>query len=265
MQTGISTASLFRRYDTANAVSRLCKNGIDCAEVFLESFSSYNKRYGKKINKINKGMDIHSVHTLTTQFEPQLYSVNRVAQEDSFKILEKTMQCAKIMNAKYYTFHGSALFKKLPYVLDYNKHAENTKRIIEITEKYGVTLAYENVHWCSYNKLGFFSELKKLVPNLKATLDVKQARLSGINHFDLIDEMKGDVVTVHLSDVDENGKMCLPLSKNGTIDFERLFIALKAVKFDGAFIIEAYPGDYQEEDELYESYNKIKRLANQIF
>ena len=84
MQTGISTASLFRRYDTLSAVKRFELLGVDCAEVFLESFSRYNKKYGKSINKAKKEVDIHSVHTLTTQFEPQLFSVNKVAQEDSF-------------------------------------------------------------------------------------------------------------------------------------------------------------------------------------
>lgn len=265
MQTGISTASLFRRYDTENAIKRFNEKRIDCAEVFLESFSRYNKKYGRRLSKINKSVDIHSIHTLTTQFEPQLFSVNKIAREDSFRILEKTMQCAKEIGAKYYTFHGSALFKKLPYKIDFNRHAGCTKDIIEITEKYGVTLAYENVHWCSYNYLGFFKSLKELVPNLKGTLDVKQARLSGIDHFDLIDEMKQDIVTVHLSDVDEKGNMCLPLSKNGTTNFEKLFVALKKVNFVGALLLEVYPTDFINEEELYDSYEKIKMLANKIF
>ena len=51
MKVGISTASLFRRYDTLSAIKRFELLGVECAEVFLESFSRYNKKYGKSINK----------------------------------------------------------------------------------------------------------------------------------------------------------------------------------------------------------------------
>lgn len=263
MKVGISTASLFGRTNTEGALKLFNTLNLDVSEVFLESFSEYNKKFGKHLKKVKGDVEVHSVHTLTTQFEPQLYSLNLRAQQDSFKLLETTMQCAKQVGAKYYTFHGGARFKKTPIVINYDRVGKITQDIISVCEKYGVELAYENVHWCYYNFIGFFSELIKYAPNLKATLDIKQARQSGIEYKEFIKEMGDKIVTVHLSDVDESGKMCLP--GKGKTDFKDLFNRLKDHGFNGAMLLEVYKSDYKELGELLESLEYVKELAYKIF
>ena len=113
------------------------------------------------------------------------------------------------------------------------------------------------------NYLGFFEEMRKRTTGLKATLDIKQARSSNLSPFDLIKEMGGDIVTVHLSDILDNGKMCLP--GKGITDFEQLFRALYDKGFNGAMLIEAYSGDYGKNEELFESLDYISNLAEKIF
>jgi sugar phosphate isomerase/epimerase len=105
--------------------------------------------------------------------------------------------------------------------------------------------------------------MKKRTVGLKATLDVKQARQSGIFYGDYIDEMGEDIVTVHLSDVDANGKMCLP--GKGVTDFYDLFKRLNDVGFDGALLIEAYQNDYKDYSELFESLDYVGELSQNIF
>ena len=207
MQVGISTASLFGRKNTEDALEFLAQSKVACAEIFLESYCEYNAEFGGLLKSVKGNIDVHSVHVLTTQFEPQLYSVNQRAQADSFKLLDMAMSCAEKVNAKYYTFHGGARFKKTPIKLDFDRVGKITQRIIDTAKAHNVTLAYENVHWGYYNYIGFFNEVKKRTVGLKATLDIKQARQSQIEYKDLIDEMKEDIVTVHLSDVDANGKI----------------------------------------------------------
>lgn len=263
METGISTASLFTRYKTEDAIRFLSVSGVKSAEVFLESYCEYDKKFGKLVNKRKGNTDIHSVHVLTTQYEPQLYSINERAQADSFKILDKAMSAAEAFGAKYYTFHGVAKFKRVADNPDYDRLGKITQKVIDACKAHKVTLALENVHWCFYNHVGFFSEIKKRTEGLKGTLDVKQARQAGINSFDLIDEMKSDIVTVHLSDIDENGRMCLP--GKGTTDFYELFTRLNAVGFNGALLIEAYGKDYDKESELFESLNFINEVAAKAF
>ncbi len=263
MKVGISTASLFNRKPTEDALAFLRENNVPCAEVFLESYCEYNNEFGHLLSKVKGDVDIHSVHVLTTQFEPQLYSINQRAMEDSFKLLDMAMSSAKLFNAKYYTFHGGARFKKTPFTINYDRVGAITQRIIDCAKKHDITLAYENVHWGYYNYIGFFKEIKNRTEGLKATLDIKQARQSGISYKDFIDEMKGDIVTVHLSDIDQNGKMCLPLK--GITDFKDLFLRLNDVGFNGAMIIEAYASDYDKLEQLLECRDCLENQANKIF
>lgn len=263
MKTGISTASLFGRYYSEDALRFFDQNNIKTAEVFLESYSEYLPSFADVLNA-NKGkVDVHSVHTLTTQFEPQLYSLNDRAREDSFNLLEKTMTLAQKIGAKYYTFHGQARIKKTPIKIDFDRTGKITNQIIDVCKKHGVSLAFENVHWSYYNYVGFFEELRARTDGLKATLDIKQARQSDVFYGDFIKEMGNDIVTVHLSDVKEDGKMCLPGC--GTTDFNDLFLRLKDVGFDGAFIIECYKNDFENTSELFDSINFINELKDKIF
>lgn len=263
MQTGISTASLFVRKPTEDALRFLDENKVQCAEVFLESYCEYDKKFGELLNSVKGNVSVHSVHTLTTQFEPQLYSINERAQADSFKLLDDVMSAGEAFGAKYYTFHGGARFKKTPIKLDFDRVGEITQRIIDAAKLHGITLAYENVHWGYYNYAGFFTELRKRTCGLKATLDIKQARQSGVPYAEYISDMASDIVTVHLSDIGESGKMCLP--GNGVTDFSDLFKRLKDVGFDGALIIEAYQSDYNDYDELFRSLDYVKNLSCKIF
>ncbi len=263
MQVGISTASLFERKTTEDALQFLDKNGVSTAEVFLESYCEYNKEFGEILQGVQGNVNVHSVHTLTTQFEPQLYSVNKRAQKDSFELLERTMSVAEQLGAKYYTFHGVARVKRTPMILNFERIGDITNKIMEVTQRHGVTLAYENVHWSYYNYIGFFNELRKRVPNIKGTLDIKQAYQSGIDYFDFLKEMGGDIVTVHLSDRDSDGKMCLP--GRGAFDFEKLFNRLADVNFNGALLLEVYQNDYTEYQELFDSQEYIKNLAQKVF
>ncbi len=263
MQLGISTASLFGRFHTEQALEFLSKNGVSCAEIFLESYCEYDPCFAQELLKANHGTKIHSVHTLTTQFEPQLYSVNDRAQRDSFALLDKAMSLAEKVGADYYTFHGGARFKKTPFAIDFDRVGDITQKIIDVCLAHKVRLAYENVHWGYYNYIGFFSELKKRTTGLKATLDVKQARQSDLTYKDFISEMKGDIATVHVSDYTENGKMCMP--GVGKTDFYDLFSRLRDVGFDGAIILEVYKNDYKDYPELFASLDYLKNLAKKIF
>ncbi len=263
MQVGISTATLFGRKPTERALEFFAENNIECAEVFLESYCEYNKEFGKLLAKNKGNVNVHSVHTLTTQFEPQLYSLNERAQNDSFKLLEMAMSSAQEFGAKYYTFHGGARFKKTPFKINYERVGSITQKIIDVANKFGVTLAYENVHWGYYNYIGFFDEIRKRTIGLKGTLDIKQARQSGIDYAEYIKEMNKDIVTVHLSDVDANGKMCLP--GKGETNFYDLFSRLKDVGFDGALLIEAYQSDFSSFEELFSSLDYIKNVAYKTF
>ena len=75
--------------------------------------------------------------------------------------------------------------------------------------------------------------------------------------------MGSSINTVHLSDLNSVGKICLP--GKGEFDFEDLFKRLKDVGFDGAMLIEAYYEDYKEISELKDSLDYLRELKAKIF
>ena len=75
--------------------------------------------------------------------------------------------------------------------------------------------------------------------------------------------MQSDIKTVHLSDVTDSGKICLP--GKGTYDFEGLFKRLKNVGFNGEMLIEVYKNDYKEISEISQSLDYLRELKYKIF
>ncbi len=251
MKTGISTASLFLRKNNEEALPFLEKLGVQTAEVFLTSFCEYGQPFADTLKNAKGSLDINSVHILNTQFEPQLFNGHPRARADAYFWLDKVLQSAQILGAPYYTFHGTARMKKAARSGEndnFPKMVEGFKEILSSCEKYGVQLCLENVEWATYNRVGVFERLKKDLPTLKGVLDIKQARISGYAYEEYLKEMGQSLAYVHLSDVDEKGKMCLP--GKGVFDFDTLILRLQDVGFDGALIIEAYTNDYGSENEL---------------
>ena len=75
--------------------------------------------------------------------------------------------------------------------------------------------------------------------------------------------MGEDIVTVHLSDIDDKGKMCLP--GKGVTDFKDLFSRLSGVGFNGALILEVYKSDFNTYEELFSSLEYVKNIATKTF
>ncbi len=251
MQVGVSTASLFMRRNNEDALPVLNDLGVKTAEVFLTSFCEYEKEFANLLATRKGDLSINSVHILNSQIEPQLFSEHARVKKDSFFMLDKVLTAASIIGAPYYTFHGTARYKQAardPKRDDFVKMGTGLREISDFCHRKGVTLCLENVEWATYNRIGVFTEMKKYIPDLRGVLDIKQARLAGEGYQAYLQEMGESLAYVHISDIDGEGKMCLP--GKGVFPFEELIKRLRDVGFNGALIIEAYKKDYQEEMQL---------------
>ena len=300
MKTGISTASFFLRQECEEAIAAIGGLGAQCAEVFLGSFYEYRPEFARKVvqtfaertggdrSTVGEGfsenaadggerragelhilqpserpfgdMEVTSVHALSSNFEPQLFSSSRRVRGDAFYWLDQIMRSANILEAKKYTFHG--LFGHAAHGAgrkDLGSTAEYLNGAIEFCARYGVELCLENVCWCLYNRPGVFAELKERCPSLRGVLDLKQARRSGYPAQMYIEDMRGCISHVHLSDVTAEGRLCLP--GKGVTDFSELFKRLAGAGFDGELIIETYSDDYSDLSELKTSLEYISELA----
>jgi len=258
MKIGVSTASLFLRKNNEEVFPLFNSLGIKYAEVFFTSFQEYGEEFAKIMRAQQGDITVNSVHALNTQFEPQLYSAHPKVREDAFSVLNRFLSGAKIIGAKYYTFHGPARIKRTG---NYDRFlsSPDTLKIFEFCLSYGITLCYENVEWALYNRPGLFKKLKEVCPPLMGVLDIKQARISGFSCADYIGDMGENIAHVHVSDIAADGKMCLP--GRGTFDFDDLFRRLLDVGFNGCVLIEAYNGDYGDVEEIARSCEFLKEKA----
>ncbi len=261
MKVGVSTASLFGRKTNEETLPLFNKLDVGCAEIFLTTFSEYDREFGKLLNARKGNVDVHSVHVLNTQFEPQLFSTVDRVKQDAFSWLERSMSAAKAFGAKYYTFHGIGRYKKDARegkTDNYPFWAEKLQEIDEVCSSYGIKLSLETVEWSILRSPHIFTEIAKEYPNLTGVLDIKQTRISGYSDKEYISAMHERISHVHVSDIDENGKMCLP--GKGKYDFVRLLKMLADSGFDGPIIIEAYKGDYEKEEELKTACEYLQEL-----
>ena len=251
MQAGVSTASLFLRKYNEEALPLLCDLGVPCAEVFLTTYCEYEESYARMLVEKKGNIRLNSVHILNTQFEPQLFGAHPRVKADAFALLNKVLRCANILGTPYYTFHGTARVKRASRSGKRDNFPAMLRAFQEISntcQSHGVTLCLENVEWATYNREGVFQIIAKEVPDLKGVLDIKQARISGVPYEKYLLEMNDRLAYVHLSDIDNQGKMCLP--GRGVFDFDTLILQLKDIGFNGDLLIEVYADDYREEIEL---------------
>lgn len=264
MEIGISTASLFGRLYNEDALPLLNELDARVVEVFLETYSEYNEKFAELLNKRKGNLKIHSVHTLNTHFEPQLFSPCERTRKDAFDIFENCLKAGKILGAECYTLHGKARFKKGINYDDYTEIGKYMNGLTDLCARYGIKLTLENVEWAYYDKPGFFKNVKKYCGNLYACLDIKQARESGFSYKQYLEETAESLLTVHLSDVDENGKTALP-SKNGLFDFDELFGILAYNGFKGDCLIEVYKENFTSYDQLKLSLDYLRDIKNKYF
>lgn len=261
MQTGVSTASLFLRKNNEEALPLLENLGVKTVEVFLTSFSEYGYPFADLLKEKKGGLSVNSVHDLNTEFEPQLFNAHPRVKADAYGWLEKVLQSANALSAPYYTFHGTARVKRAARVFgadNFPKMIEGFSELLTFCRVHGVRLCLENVEWSTYNRPGVFSVLAEALPDLRGVLDIKQARISGYPYEEYLTEMGARLAYAHVSDINNDGKICLP--GKGNFDFDTLVKRLKDVGFDGALLVEVYTGDYGDERELKQSCDFLNEI-----
>lgn len=265
MQTGVSTASLFMRRNNEEALPLLNELGVKCAEIFLTSFSEYGEEFARILKERKGDISVNSVHILNSQIEPQLFSAHERVKGDCYYFLDKVLSGARLLGAPYYTFHGTARYKRSardPQNDNFEKMGNGLREISDFCKKYGVALCLENVEWSTYNRVGVFSTLKNYVPDLHGVLDIKQARIAGEGYEKYLDEMGEALAYVHISDVDEKGNICLP--GKGVFDFETMVKRLQNVGFDGKLLIEVYKENFTDEIQLKTACDYVNELLYKL-
>ena len=257
MEIGISTASFFPKLYTEEALPHIAALGAKVCEVFYASRCEYAPDFADKVAEGLSacGLRAHSVHALTTQFEPELFSRNDRALSYAYEVCEALLGSAKRIGAHFYTFHGPMMLKRTKYVFDYGFLAEKLNALCGVAQKYDVQVCYETVHWAYFNTPRYFAELSSRCPSLGAVLDVKQTMQTGLGYEPFLDAIGDRLRTVHLCDFDADGGLRLP--GRGSFDFVTLFKRLKDSGYDGPCLMEVYTNNYDKEGALKDAFDHL--------
>jgi len=266
MKLGISSASFFNQVATEDCFDMLRNMGVDCTEVFFNTYSEYEPSFVDKLVAKKGNIKVHSVHALGTQFEPELFNINDRVKNDAIKILRKVLQAAQSLNAQYYTFHGPLKLKRIPYNIDFDSYCKKLNYIIAICKEYGIKLAYENVHYSYYNNPMFFESIKHRCPDLYATFDIKHAYQSGYDYKEYLKFVGDRLAVLHICDVKLDNSTELPF--NGIVDFEGVFFEIKKYKPDAVILLELYSNNYTSLNQVKETFvllnTKLQEVENKL-
>ncbi len=265
MRLGISTASFFPNLHTEESIKEIASLGIDTCEVFFETRSQYCDEYAKvlidSINEAKKmvpNFKVHSMHSMTQQFEPDLFSMGSRARADGEKTYEEFLKVVEKAGVQFQTFHGAAMLKHGKGIVrrfDYDYLSKIINHLCDMASEHNVKLCYENVHWCYFSFPDYFKNLKLLCPRLGSVLDIKQAMQSGYDYKEYLKVMGNSLETVHLCDYNNDGATAIP--GRGRFDFVELFKILLDMGFDGGVLMEVYSKDYKTSNDLLEGYNYL--------
>ncbi len=266
---GMSTACFFPNIYTESAIDKMGEMNVENIEIFFSCLSEYKKSFAKDLKKRiqNNGMNVYSIHPLSLQFEPQLFSSHKRAQQDSLDIYRQVLESGAKLGAKVYVFHGPAHVKRAKTLkLNYSFIAETADYLAEIAKEYSIKLAWENVHWCWYVAPDFAKKISGLVntDNLYFTLDIKQAVQAGYDPVNFLEMTNGRLSNIHMCDyeIDEQDGVCPRLPFKGEMGFERFKKALENINYQNAMMLEVYSYNYKDYEELSDNFLKMKSFFN---
>ena len=247
MQLGLSTAAFYGRWETEEAAAAIAKLPLDCAEVFLQSDSEITPEFAALVRRNLGDIVCTSVHPLGSY---ENYMAGRTTRQikDAFAHFEKVLEAGAVLGANTVVDHGrhTPLLSPLPWNL------EGT---------IGMVVGWENVCWCQLTTPDRVREAKAALPQVRFTLDIKQAMRAGCDPIEYVHAMGDQLCNVHVCDWRADGKLCLP--GEGVFDFDALMSALHEVEYHGPVIVEPYLRLIESDEALLRSIafmrDKMKR------
>lgn len=263
MQVGISTASLFNRYELEECPAHMAAMGASVCEIFLNTFSEYEGEFVSSLKERidQSGLKVYSIHPMGTQFEPQLFSIHHRQREDARKIFEQVLHAGKVLGATCYVMHGPSGLNGAVRNTELTRIGPMVQELCEMAAAYSITLAWENVSWCLFHTPSFGPRLLDATKSddLRFTMDIKQAARSGYAPIEYIEAIGERMVNLHVCDYVTSPERVIPvLPGRGECDLSALGQALKAKGYAGPAFLEVYSDMYSSEAELESCYGYVR-------
>lgn len=258
MEIGISS-SCFYPENIEDGFKKVGELGAKTSELFINSPSEMKPPIINELKSIRDyyGIKIRSVHPCTSAFETFFFfSAYGRRRYDGVEFYKNYFEAANEIGAKLVVFHG-ALGKNY---IEPDFYAEWYGLLHNAALEHGICIAHENVrdHLCC--KPEYMKALAdRIGDSFRMVLDIKQCRRSHVSENDFLENFKGKIAQVHVSDFTAE-RDCIPPGC-GEYNFEKFLKALKLAGYDKSVLIELYRGGFGEPEELkfaMDYLNKIK-------
>ncbi|MBQ3470949.1 MAG: sugar phosphate isomerase/epimerase [Clostridia bacterium] len=252
MKIGAST-SCFYPMLTEKSLDRVIDLGFEVCEIFFNSSCELEDNFTKEMRKHadSAGAQIVSVHPFSSFIENTcIFGEYQRRYDDFIDLYKKQCHAAAVLGADIVVIHGAYAVQKrdIPEELYFDRFA----KLIEFGKAEGVRVCQENVVRFRSQSLDFLKRMRSVFgDDFNMVFDVKQAIRSGYDPFEVAEEMKNEIVHLHLSD-NTNDNDCLPPGK-GNFDFKRLFDLMNSADYSGNAVIEIYSKGLEVENELRSS------------
>lgn len=259
MIVGAST-SCFYPLETEKALRQVIRLGYKQAEIFFNADSELEPSFVGSMKKQadDAGLQVLSVHPFSSFLESNcIFCDYERRYNDFIDIYRRTCHAAAVLGAKYVVIHGALEKPKRP--LPEEHYFERFKGLIDIGKSEGVMICQENVNRFRSQSIDFCKKMRQQFgSDFNMVFDVKQAIRAGYDPFDFVDELKDNIVHIHISDNCAQAD-CMPPGR-GNFDFARLFSKMKAAGYKGSYVIEIYSMGY----DVYEELKFSKAYLNRI-
>lgn len=263
MKIGISTACFYPHPPEA-ALDKIAALGLHTLEIFFntesEFYEPYRSELARRIRENN--LEVVSVHPFTSLMEGVLlFSDYPRRTADGLQQYRGYFAAAAELGAKYLTLHGERL---VPGIQDTPQARERKleiyHRLCRVAAEEGIVVAQENVAWCRSSDPKYVKMLYDNIPELRFTLDIKQAHRAQHSWKEYFDMIAPRLVNIHMNDFDDTHSCLLP--GEGILDYDELFSTLHAAGYDRQVLIEVYSSNYQQEQQIADAAAFLLETAN---
>ncbi len=258
MNVGVSGACFFPQ-DTALSMKTCADLGFKYTEVFMGTHSEMQGSYLKELKNITQdnGLNVTSIHPFTSGYEYILFFSGYERRiYDSIDYYKNYFNAACELGAKYVVFHGD---NKRARFIGVQRYAEIFALIDKAAKEFGVRLVQENVSTSHIGSPENLAALKQLYPDVRFTLDIKQACRGGYDPLQTASAMGQNIVHVHLNDW-AGDKCRLPC--RGNCDLKKIVNTLDGFGYNGAYMIEVYRDNFENPQDILQSKEDFLALFN---
>ncbi len=177
------------------------------------------------------------------------YKFNPNVDEENFQKQLKHMKLAfeacELLEVDRMTVHAGFAFSETREEM-MQKNVKYFSELIPLAEKHNVKIMIENISEEIYKRKFVIEnadnilELRKMLndhPMIKACWDTGHANTKGLDQYDNIKKLKGEVIGLHLQDNNGYNDDHMPILM-GTINFDEVMKALLDIGYDGPFNME---------------------------